>query len=242
MKHKSIPKVVDKVECGRVRRHGKSSNAVCSSPDFRSKHQQLQNHNQYKRTRFNLNSSYNDSVKHSLPIKLVIVGDGTVEYVPTVFDNHTSNMIVDGIRVSLGLWDTAGQEDYDRLRPLSYPQTDVFILCYSVVSELSFNNVQNKWISEIRHHCPDTPVLLCGTKIDLRDNHAFVAELEAKGNKLKRKKDGQRLAELIGAALYVECSALTQQGLRHVFEEAVRIVISPRRVRKFRHSVCCNVT
>ena len=68
------------------------------------------------------------------------------------------------MKVSLGLWDTAGQEDYDRLRPLSYPQTDVFVLCFSVISPTSYTNITNKWMPEIRHHCPDTPVILCGKK------------------------------------------------------------------------------
>jgi Ras-related C3 botulinum toxin substrate 1 len=81
------------------------------------------------------------------------------------FDNYTSNIIVDNVKVSLGLWDTAGQEDYDRLRPLSYPQTDVFVLCFSVISPTSFTNITNKWMPEIRHHCPDKPVILCGKKI-----------------------------------------------------------------------------
>lgn len=71
-------------------------------------------------------------------------------------------MVVDGISVSLGLWDTAGQEDYDRLRPLSYPQTDVFLICFSVASPSSFENVTSKWYPEIKHHCPDAPMILVG--------------------------------------------------------------------------------
>ena len=63
---------------------------------------------------------------------------------------------------------TAGQEDYDRLRPLSYPMTDVFVVCFDVSRRASFENVRNKWFPEVQHYCPDTPSILVGMKSDLR--------------------------------------------------------------------------
>ena len=117
-------------------------------------------------------------------VKLVVVGDGGVgktsflicettrnfpcNYVPTVFDNYTANIMVRGFPFTVSLWNTAGQEDYDHLRPLSYPETDVFIVCFDVASRGSFQNVSEKWVPEVRHFVPEAVVLLLGTKTDLR--------------------------------------------------------------------------
>jgi len=166
-------------------------------------------------------------------LKCVVVGDGAVgktcllisyttnafpnEYIPTVFDNYSANVMVNGKPINLGLWDTAGQEDYDRLRPLSYPQTDVFLVCFSIISPASFENVKSKWYPEIQHHCPGTPLILVGTKSDLRGDSGMISQLASKGLKMIDKDQALGLAKEIGAAEYHECSALTQEGLKTVF-------------------------
>ncbi|ELP89195.1 RAC GTPase, putative [Entamoeba invadens IP1] len=176
------------------------------------------------------------------PVKLVIVGDGAVgktcmlisyttnafpnEYIPTVFENYNTSLVVDNQKINLGLWDTAGQEDYDRLRPLSYPSTDVFLLCFSVIAPASYDNAQVKWKNEVEEHCKGVPIILVGTKIDIRDDPEQMKKLTEKGITPKTEADGQKLAQEIGAVKYIECSALTQQNLKLVFEEAVRAVLS----------------
>jgi len=175
-------------------------------------------------------------------IKCVVVGDGAVgktcllisyttnafpgEYIPTVFDNYSANVMVDGKPINLGLWDTAGQEDYDRLRPLSYPQTDVFLVCFSVISTSSFENVKTKWVPEIQHHAPNVPILLVGTKSDLRKDENTIKQLNSRQQSLVTVENAQRMAKEIGAVNFLECSALTQEGLKQVFDDAIRAAMS----------------
>jgi Ras-related C3 botulinum toxin substrate 1 len=150
--------------------------------------------------------------------------------------------MVDGKPISLGLWDTAGQEDYDRLRPLSYPQTDVFLICFSIVSPPSFDNVKAKvwasysapttlphtdsdvqqWYPEIEHHAPGVPIILVGTKLDLRDDEATRESLRQKKMAPIQYEQAVMVAKEIRAQKYLECSALTQRNLKSVFDEAIR--------------------
>ncbi|KAH3873822.1 hypothetical protein DPMN_037062 [Dreissena polymorpha] len=178
-------------------------------------------------------------------IKCVVVGDGAVgktcllisytknafpgEYIPTVYDNYSADVIVDGKPITLGLWDTAGQEGYERLRPLAYPQTDVFLICFSLINPDSFENVRQKWFPEVNHHCPHTPIILVGTKLDLRDDKETTEKLKVKKLSPVTHQQGLALAKDVNAVKYLECSALTQQGLKTVFEEAIRAANVPRK-------------
>ncbi|KAG8560532.1 hypothetical protein GDO81_015021 [Engystomops pustulosus] len=172
-----------------------------------------------------------------LGIKCVLVGDGAVgktslvvsytingyptEYQPTALDTYSVQVQVDGAPVRIQLCDTAGQEDFDHLRSLCYPETDVFLVCFSVVNPSSFQNVTEKWIPEIRTHSPHTPVVLVGTQTDLRDDVNVLINLNRCRVRPVSESQAQGVAQKIRAQTYVECSALTQKNLKEVFDTAI---------------------
>lgn len=191
--------------------------------------------------------------------KVVVVGDGAVgktcllisytsntfpqDYIPTVFDNYTKNTLYEGQHFKLELWDTAGQEDYDRLRPLSYPQTDIFLVCFSIVEPSSFKNVKNKWIPEIRHHSnEDIKIILVGTKADLRHNPHTLDHLEESGNEPVSVTEINKLVKELNLADYVECSAATQTGVEEVFETAIKSVLNAEKAFVSSNNATINVS
>eukprot|EP00010_Vexillifera_abyssalis_P008003 CAMPEP_0201544428 /NCGR_PEP_ID=MMETSP0173_2-20130828/1031_1 /ASSEMBLY_ACC=CAM_ASM_000268 /TAXON_ID=218659 /ORGANISM="Vexillifera sp., Strain DIVA3 564/2" /LENGTH=312 /DNA_ID=CAMNT_0047952531 /DNA_START=59 /DNA_END=997 /DNA_ORIENTATION=- len=179
-----------------------------------------------------------ESIDPEKRIKLVVVGDGAVgktsllisyatgkfpeEYVPTVFENYSSKIEVKDQTVFLHLWDTAGQEDYDRLRPLSYPNSDIVFLVFATTSKDSFDSIEEKWYPEINHYLPDVPYILVGSKVDLRD--AGEKDKNAETTVYVTKEQGQELAEQIEAVRYIELSSKTRQGLEEAFAIAVQEV------------------
>ena len=184
--------------------------------------------------------------------KLVIVGDGACGktcllivfskdqfpdiYVPTVFENYVADIEVDDKHIELTLWDTAGQEDYDRLRPLSYPDTDVIIMCFSIDSPDSLQNIIEKWSPEVKHFCPNVPIILVGNKKDLRNDTSTLKELRRMNQTPVKCEDAESVANEINAFAYLECSAKTKDGVREVFEMAAKA--KPRAQKKARRPCC----
>ncbi|XP_037692501.1 rho-related GTP-binding protein RhoG-like [Choloepus didactylus] len=176
-------------------------------------------------------------------IKCVVVGDGAVgktcllicyttnaslkEYIPTVFDSYSAQSAVDGRTVNLNLWDMAGQEEYDRLRTLSYPQTNVFVICFSIPSPPSYENVRHKWHPEVCHHCPEVPIFLVGTKKDVRVQPDTLRRLKEQGQPPITLQQGQALAKQIHAVRYLECSALQQDGVERCLPRLFRLCSTP---------------
>ncbi|NXC37839.1 RHOJ protein, partial [Penelope pileata] len=130
------------------------------------------------------------------------------------------------------------QEDYNQLRPLSYPNTDVFLICFSVVNPASYHNVQEEWVPELKVCMPNVPYVLIGTQIDLRDDPKTLARLLYMKEKPLTYEHGVKLAKEIGAQCYLECSALTQKGLKTVFDEAILTIFHPKKKKK--HCAKCH--
>ena len=177
-------------------------------------------------------------------IKVTAVGDGCAgktamlevyamnkfpeEFRFALNDNYTVAIRIDGKPYTLDLFDTPGQEDYDRVRPLGYPHTDVFLIVFSIVQYGGCINPLHKWYPEVSHHCPDVPIILVGNKLDLRDDRETVEKLrrECKLSPITTAQ-GEDLARKIGAVKYCECSALTREGLGNVFAEAALAALKP---------------
>ena len=124
----------------------------------------------------------------------------------------------------LNLWDTAGQEDYDALRPLAFKEVDAFLICFSVMSSTSLSNVKAKWIQDVRDsESKFAHVVLCGTKTDMREDEDELAKLRRQGQELVTTEVGQAMADELGVSSYCECSALTMEGVNDVFKESIRL-------------------
>lgn len=132
------------------------------------------------------------------------------------------------------MFDTAGEEDFDRLRPLSYCDTHIVLICYCVNHPTSAANVTEKWIPEIRHFCGKCPVILVACKTDLRTDQQVIEKLQRQNEKPVSTEFGQQLALRVKANAFMECSAKTGDGIMELFDRATRLSLEKNSQRKNR--------
>jgi len=186
-------------------------------------------------------------------VKCVCVGDGAVgktcllikyvddkfltTHIPTIFDNHSKLIDTGKEIINLSLWDTAGQEDYARLRPLSYANTNVFLICFSLESRASLKNVKQKWVPELLNYDKShqskqgkPKFILVGNKADLwekmdKTSAEYITENEIQ----KLVKDESKYIKA-----FIKCSALSGKGVKKVFDTAVKIALEePKESKSF---------
>tara|TARA_B100000524_G_scaffold313254_1_gene190494 strand:- start:2317 stop:2919 length:603 start_codon:yes stop_codon:yes gene_type:complete len=195
--------------------------------------------------------------KTRLSVRCVLVGDRAVgktcllisytndrfpeDYVATVFENYVATVVVDRVPINFCLWDTSGQDEFAHMRILSYPRTGVFIVTFSVVDRVSFESVRTRWLPELKAHGPEAPLILVGTQLDLRHCQVTNERLRTQRQTPVSFEEGLELSAQIGASRYLECSALTQQGIKTVFDEAIRFVVLPPNSRRTSTSKTCSV-
>ncbi|KAF7318848.1 hypothetical protein HMN09_00220300 [Mycena chlorophos] len=188
-------------------------------------------------------------------IKLVMVGNAGVgktamcisqttglwpDYIPTIFGAHAETRVINGKRYCIGFVDCSGSAEYDNFRPLCYPQTDVFVLCYSVRNWASFAQIKTRWVPELKHHCPTVPFILVANQIDTRQDPNTLNLLQDWGSRPVSTTEGLALAKEVGAEHFVECSALTRAGLAEVYSKAIETAIAfPDSWKKPRRCVVC---
>ncbi|KAL4660389.1 rho-related GTP-binding protein RhoF-like [Arapaima gigas] len=193
--------------------------------------------------------AYAGSSPQQEEVNIVIVGDGGCgktsllmvyakghfpeKYTPSVFEKFSTIARYGGREINLTLYDTAGQEDYDRLRPLSYHNANLVLICYDVTNPTSFDNVMFKWYPEVHHFCNGLPILLIGCKTDLRKDKERTRRLRSLGQAPITYIQGEETKQHINAELYLECSAKYQENVEDIFREAVkRALAASRRARQ----------
>lgn len=171
----------------------------------------------------------------TVTIKCAVVGDAATgktalleshlnknfpeSYSPTMCENYRHTIQDKDTLVVLDIIDCAGNEDFAKLRTSFYVGINVFLLCYSISSPSSLENVTKKWQTELATHCPKAAVILVGTKLDLREDKDTIEALKAKKIKPVSQSQGKAKAKEINAYSYVECSAKSKKGLASVYED-----------------------
>jgi len=172
-------------------------------------------------------------------IKFVFIGDCKVgktklvnqylnihdsKCLPTIHDTYSTRVSVGEDIVMLSLWDTSGDEVYDRVRPLSYVKADVGCITFSYDNYDSFSNITSKWYPEIHHYLPDIPIILIGVQNSKSTARTSQRKVEPS--------DVKSMMKRLKVSCFVECDDESEICLNGVVEEGIRA--SSKRLNKKR--------
>ncbi|RWS11465.1 ras-like GTP-binding protein Rho1 [Dinothrombium tinctorium] len=145
---------------------------------------------------------------------------------PTVVHDYLTEVNVDGKIVALQIWDTGGESDNDKLRFFAYPGADMFFICYAVEIPTSLPSIQEKWLPEISEHCPNVPFFVVANKVDKRSHENYdIRGFNWKRGHIKHGVEGKLMADKVNAAGYFECSAKTGEGVKELFQKALKMIL-----------------
>ncbi|KAI9772143.1 MAG: Rho GTPase [Geoglossum umbratile] len=145
-------------------------------------------------------------------------------YVPTTISDHLATAgSLQGIQMTI--IDTAGQDQYDRLRPLSYPDANVIVVCFSIGCRRSLSEVRDKWLPEYQHFAPTLPLVLLGLKSDLRPATPAPDEPRKRRRSIVSYNRGLNVAKAAGAVTYAECSAQSGHGVQEAFDMIADVAV-----------------
>jgi len=152
-------------------------------------------------------------------------------YKPTGFDKFFTTKDLAGELVSFTVWDTSGSTSYDSVRPLSYSEADIFIICFKISDPISLYNVKSHWVIEIQKHS-SAPIILCGCMADLRCDEATQAHLSRTGRSVVSLEQALAISTQIGAKSYVETQSKDSYSeTLDAFSVAAMTAMEFRRIR-----------
>ncbi|KAI9032178.1 P-loop containing nucleoside triphosphate hydrolase protein [Hyaloraphidium curvatum] len=162
-------------------------------------------------------------------LSVYVTGKQPESYIPTIFETTNTRVDIDGHQIKVSLWDTAGQEEYARIRALCYSNASVILCCFPVNNKDAYREAEFHWIPEARHFCPDTPIILVGTKADTRqprseENDAADAQSISSDDSsvFVHFDEGSAMRDRLGLHSYMECSSSTGFHVRELFDGAIR--------------------
>jgi len=164
--------------------------------------------------------------------------------IPKLLDDEDEELssipiLVEGEEVDIRLIDSSEGGELDRLRLAKYKTSHVIAVCFSVTDPSSLQNVSTKWLPEIRATVPLVPILLVGTKSDLRKKEETVETYKYVGQQSVAEEQVKQVAKMLKVSSFIECSAFTGANIKSVFDELVKLsLLSSKQNKKSKGKRC----